>query len=136
MFASLASFAHFGNSAATAWPRRSGVPPTASAPCASNCARTSGSAATLFSALFSRSMTARGVFAGTKIAYQLSTSKSAMPDSCIVGTSGKAALRLTVDTASAFSLPVLTNCAAAGIETQSVGTWPPITSVTAGPPPR
>ena len=32
-------------------------------------------------------------------------------------------------------MPCLTNCAAAGIETHSNGTCPPITSVTAGPPP-
>jgi hypothetical protein len=50
----------------------------------------------------------RGVRAGTNIAYQLSTSKSATPDSCMVGTWGKAALRLSVETASAFSLPALT----------------------------
>src|SRR4051812_50070831 len=76
-----------------------------------------------------------GVFAGTNIAYQESTSKSAMPASCIVGTSGKAALRFTVETASALRRPCFTNCAAAGIETHSSGTWPPITSVTAGRPP-
>ena len=81
-------------------------------------------------------MIGRGVFAGTNIAYQESTLKSGTPASCIVGTFGNAALRLVVETASAFSLPLLTNCAAAGIETQSSGTWPPITSVTAGPPPR
>ena len=50
-------------------------------------------------------MIGRGVFAGTNTAYQESTSKSAMPASCTVGTSGNAALRLSVDTASAFSLP-------------------------------
>jgi hypothetical protein len=113
----------------------SGVPPTPSAPWASSFSLISGSATRSFSALFSFSITGLGVLAGTNIAYQLSTSKSATPASCTVGTSGKAALRLTVDTASALSLPVLTNCAAAGIDTHSVGTWLPITSVMAGPPP-
>ena len=80
-------------------------------------------------------MMARGVFAGTNMAYQESTSKSLMPASCIVGTSGKAALRLSVDTAMALSLPLFTCCAAAGIDTHNSGTWPPMTSVTAGPPP-
>ena len=44
-------------------------------------------------------------------------------------------LRRVVDTASAFSLPAFTYWAAAGIDTHSSGTCPPITSVTAGPPP-
>ena len=35
---------------------------------------------------------------------------------------GNDALRFSVDTASAFSLPDLTNCAAAGIDTHSSGT--------------
>ena len=53
-------------------------------------------------------MTGFGVFAGTNTAYQESTSKSATPASCTVGTSGKARLRFVVETASAFSLPCLT----------------------------
>ena len=136
MFASFASLAHLGSSAATVLPSVSGVPPTASAPWASSFSRIDASLRTVLSARLSLSMIALGVLAGTNIAYQESTSKSAMPASCKVGTSGKAALRLSVDTPSALSLPVLTNCAAAGIDTQISGTWPAITSVTAGPPPR
>ena len=43
---------------------------------------------------------------------------------------------VTVDTASGRNLPAFTWAAAAGIDTHSKGTCPPITSVTAGPPPR
>ena len=78
MFACFTSLAHLGSSAATTLPSISGEPPTPSLPWASSFSRISGSATTSLRALLRRSMITFGVFAGTNIAYQLSTSKSAM----------------------------------------------------------
>ena len=55
--------------------------------------------------------------------------------SATVGTSGAAPERFSVVTAIGRNLPLFTNPIAAGMDTNSNGTWPPRTSVVAGPPP-
>ena len=108
-------------------------PPTASLPCASSFSLISGSLSTVFSAALSSIDNRRAASSPARTSHTRSRPRSRqMPASCIVGTSGNAALRFSVETASAFSCFCLTNCAAAGIDTQSSGTWPLTTSVTAG----
>jgi hypothetical protein len=93
---------------------RLGVPPTPSLPWASSFSLMSGCWTTVLSALLSFSMIGFGVFAGTNIAYQDRPRSRRRRPPASSARPGTAALRLVVETASAFSLPAFTNCAAAG----------------------
>src|SRR5690606_9144081 len=121
ILASWARDAHLVSSVLTISPSRPGLLPTASAPWPRSFSLISGFCTTTETALDKRSMTGAGVLLGTNMAYHESTSKSATPDSCTVGTSGNIGLRRTVDTASGFRRPVFTKPAAAGIDTHSSG---------------
>ena len=76
-----------------------------------------------------------GVPLGAMSAVQIGTSKPATPDSAMVGTSGRAAERLPVVTASALSLPPLTLAITAGLSNTPTWISAPSRPDTTGPEP-
>ncbi len=97
--------------------------------------RTSGELMVVTRAALSRSRIGLDTPAGTQIAYQLLTSNPEMPPSATVGTSGKAVLRFSDETASARVRPALMAGSCSGRLPNMPGTCPPITSCSAGAPP-
>ena len=130
------AFRSFASSVSTTLPSACGVPPTPSLPCASSLSRMSGSRTIVFSAAFNLSTIAFGVFAGTNMAYQESTSKSGTPASCMVGTSGNCDQRVAGLTASAVSSPARTCWAEAGALSMANSTSPASTASMLGAVPR
>jgi hypothetical protein len=80
-------------------------------------------------------MISGGVFAGASAPNQVVTSKPGSAASDSVGTSGSAAERFAVVTASARSFPDLMCGSDGGTVSNIMCTWPPTRSVTAGPLP-
>ena len=93
--------------------------------------RTSGSASTALISRFRRPITSDGVPAGARMAIQATASTSGKPASFRVGTSGISALRVPVDTASAFRRPARTCGITATAGTQLNWTSPCSTAVIA-----
>src|SRR5207237_6295991 len=87
------------------------------------------------SAWVQRATTSCGRPAGPSSPYHAVESKPFRPISSIVGTSGNAAERCSDVTASGRILPLFTAPTAGPSEEKSIGIWPPIRSVIAGPPP-
>ena len=106
------------------------------APSMAICCATSGSARALLTSAFRRSTTSPGVPAGATRPYHWSASKPGQPLSATVGTSGRAANRAGLDTASARSRPLLMCGSTAGEPVKVASTWPAMRSVTDGAVPR
>ena len=73
--------------------------------------------------------------AGVYSIVHVNTSNPGHPSSAIVGTSGSDGSRVAVVTASARSLPAFTCGEALTTLSIMIGTWPAITSISAGPLP-
>ena len=100
---------------------------------------TSGSVSALLVSALSRATTAAGVPAGATTPYHWSASKPAtpaMPLSATVGTSGNAAMRCVLLTASGRRRPLRTCGSTAGAPVKVASTWPAIRSLTDGAVPR
>src|SRR5690349_22578196 len=89
---------------------------------------------TFASASVQRFTTSGGSPAGPSKPYQAVESNPFNPASSMVGTSGNAAERDIEVTAIGRILPPFTAPTAGPSEENSIGTWPPIRSVIAGPP--
>ena len=99
------TFAHFKSSDLRNAASCSGVPAATVMPCAAMRSRTSGTLKTFAASALMRLTISRAVRAGAYRAFQTAASKSAMPDSLTVGTSGKRAERLALVTAIARIFP-------------------------------
>src|SRR6185503_2934531 len=108
MFAALTTRVQRSSSRLTRSPRAWGVPPSGCRPCFSSTSRTAGSRMNWFSDSLSCITIGCGVPAGANIAYQVSTSRSGMPASLSVGTSGNASARFALITASMRRRPACT----------------------------
>ena len=86
-------------------------------------------------AFSSLACTATGMPRGPTTMPQLSRTAPGKPDSANVGTAGSNGERFAVVIAMALTLPALICGAAAVTVSKEKGTWPPITSVMAGPLP-
>ena len=78
---------------------------------------------------------ARGVPRGTNMPFHSYDSAPATPDSAIVGTSGSAASRVGLATATARNRPDLMLAIDDAAFAKKTGTWPPMTAVIACAPP-
>src|SRR5207244_11711175 len=113
--------ANFALSARKNLASSSGEVPTGSAPTVASFSLTSGSLSERLISALSLAITSVGVPAGAKKANQLLMSNPGTPASSIVGTSGVAAERRVVVTASARSLPERTWGIAGGIPEKNIG---------------
>src|SRR6185503_3094503 len=113
IFAVRTTSPHFAVSLRMKSRKASGVPPATSPPLATMDSRCSGIARTALMSRLSRSTMARGVPAGTMTPCQLVDSNPGNPASARVGTSGRSAMRVVEVTASARTLPALTEGSAA-----------------------
>ena len=89
-----------------------------------------------FTAAFNFCTMAGGVPAGRKMPIQVSSSTPGKPDSAKVGTSGSAATRVALDTASARSLPDLTKGSGVARAPAPMLGSPATTAAADGPAPR
>ena len=123
------------SSASTNLPDSATPPAKGSPPSSTIRAFTSGAASACWTARDRRSTTGAGVPAGANRPFHSYISKPGRPASAPVGTSGSAAERWRPLTASGRSLPCFTYCSVEATLPKNTGTWPPMTSVSAGPPP-
>src|SRR5205807_2374994 len=115
--------------------KRARVPPAGTNPCLASNSRISGCFSNAFTPAFSFEMTAPAVPAGANMPYQVSTSRSASPNSLSVGTSGNAGERSELITASMRSFPLWTYGATVCSDTIMAWTCPPTRSASAPPDP-
>ena len=118
-------------------PNSAGVLPPGMAPCESSRSFSAGAPSALADSCWTRLTISAGVPAGaSRPNHELASKPLTGPASAIVGTSGKAALRSPLVTASAISLPALTCGSADGRLSNIRSIVPPIRSSSAGPEPR
>src|SRR5690606_21553562 len=108
MWLALTTSAQRASSAAMNWAKSTALEPTAVRPSLASLSRVSGRASAFCTISCSLATTSGGVPAGRKKPFHSATSKSAMPASATVGTSGSSGMRRAEETASALSLPPVT----------------------------
>src|SRR5688572_20706035 len=135
MLASFTTRPHFTKSALMRSTVFAGGSISASQPVALILSVTALSCPTFASAWLQRETTSAGNPAGPSTPYQAVESKPFQPTSSIVGTSANAAERVGDVTAIRRMRPLFTAPTAGPSEENSIGIWPPIRSVIAGPPP-
>src|SRR5580704_970391 len=125
MLASWTTLAHFAISVLMRSPKCAAVSATGSKPRSCRRCFISGVATMRTISPFQRSMISCGVPIGTTTPVSVSDSWSGTPASAMVGTSGSAADRLTLSTASPRNLPSRMLAMAGGSAVKATCVWPP-----------
>src|SRR5262245_48499178 len=112
-------------------PNSSGILATGAKPNVSKRSLTSDVATAFAMSPRQRSMMSLGVPAGATMPVSVSRSRSGMPASALVGTSGSDGERLALSTASPRNLPSLILAMAGGSAVNAIGVWPPMVELIA-----
>src|SRR5688572_29429277 len=130
--AAFTTLRHFSISLTISLSNCAGAPGAGSSPCAARTSIIDGAFRMLANSRLRRSMIAAGVFAGATRPCQLSTSKPGTPDWAMLGMSGAPFTLFSVDTPSARSFPDFTCGSAGAMVLNTICTWPPMRSISAG----